>query len=293
MKMFPNPLGKLPLLAGKLKIYDYSAYNEKSRNWPLFFHSCFSERVFMLKTCKIVDKSTKSNWKNWNFSSRKDENLLEPRRVSIISKLDIYFEETILPTIDPPFFPFTLVSREYLLEIMVSKTVDKLNSTSPVRKQLATIELKVSNLSRKHELAKPVLKQRVLSISLTFSSSRPSISQTYPIFISKRLVGSAARSSNTRRRRRGRRKRRKRARKVANGHYTATIASLSTVCNVTCLRGLARHLRSYRAIILSCIPALCQLSFLTFRYSFPIPKRPAVSSTLFPHFPTPRWNILT
>lgn len=193
----------------------------------------------------------------------------------------------------PPFFPFTLVSREYLLEIMVSKTVDKLNSTSPVRKQLATIELKVSNLSRKHELAKPVLKQRVLSISLTFSSSRPSISQTYPIFISKRLVGSAARSSNTRRRRRGRRKRRKRARKVANGHYTATIASLSTVCNVTCLRGLARHLRSYRAIILSCIPALCQLSFLTFRYSFPIPKRPAVSSTLFPHFPTPRWNILT
>lgn len=184
----------------------------------------------------------------------------------------------------PLFFPLLLFLES------ISKTVDKLNSTSPVRKQLATIELKVSNLSRKRELAKPVLKQRVLSISLTFSSSRPSISQTYPIFISKRLVGSAARSSNTRRRRRGRRKRRKRARKVANGHYTATIASLSTVCNVTCL---ARHLRSYRAIILSCIPALCQLSFLTFRYSFPIPKRPAVSSTLFPHFPTPRWNILT
>lgn len=33
---------------------------------------------------------------------------------------------------------------------------------------------------------------------------------------------------------------------------------------------------------------LCQLSFLTFRYSFPIPKRPAVSSTLFPHFQSRR-----
>ena len=32
---------------------------------------------------------------------------------------------------------------------------------------------------------------------------------------------------------------RKRPRKVANDHYTATIASLSTVCNVTCLRGLS------------------------------------------------------
>lgn len=35
------------------------------------------------------------------------------------------------------------------------------------------------------------------------------------------------------------RRRRKRPRKVANDHYTATIASLSTVCNVTCLRGLS------------------------------------------------------
>jgi len=38
-------------------------------------------------------------------------------------------------------------------------------------------------------------------------------------------------------------RRRKRPRKVASerasGHYAATMASLSTVCNVTCLRGLA------------------------------------------------------
>lgn len=76
----------------------------------------------------------------------------------------------------PLFFPLLLFLES------ISKTVDKLNSTSPVRKQLATIELKVSNLSRKHELAKPVLKQRVLSISLTFSSSRPSISQIRYLF---------------------------------------------------------------------------------------------------------------
>lgn len=42
--------------------------------------------------------------------------------------------------------------------------------------------------------------------------------------------------------------------KVASGHYAATIASLSTVCNVTWLRGdLGRHLRSYRLIILSSV----------------------------------------
>lgn len=255
----------------------------------LFSFTLASRREYLCSRLARLSTNLQSR-KTWNFSSRKDENrLCWNHAVYRLYQNLIFISRKRYFQLSTPLFSLYSCSSE----IMVSKTVDKLNSTSPVRKQLATIELKVSNLSRKRELAKPVLKQRVLSISLTFSSSRPSISQTYPIFISKRLVGSAARSSNTRRRRRGRRKRRKRARKVANGHYTATIASLSTVCNVTCLRGLARHLRSYRAIILSCIPALCQLSFLTFRYSFPIPKRPAVSSTLFPHFPTPRWNILT
>lgn len=66
----------------------------------------------------------------------------------------------------------------------------------------------------------------------------------------------------------------------ASGHYAATIASLSTVCNVTCLRGLAAaHLRWYRAIILSGVYVPCSPLFLpsSWRRSPLAPKRLASS----------------
>ncbi|EFN71104.1 hypothetical protein EAG_06259 [Camponotus floridanus] len=57
-------------------------------------------------------------------------------------------------------------------------------------------------------------------------------------------------------------RRRKRPRKVASerasGHYAATIASLSTVCNVTCLRGLAEASQMF--LLASFSPSIKQLS---------------------------------
>lgn len=129
----------------------------KSRNWPLFFHSCKHLQHCRQSRIEGIEISLREKTKIDSIGTTPCTDYSKTCPIFIPRKRNTSNYRHPPP---PLFFSFTLVS----------KTVDKLNSTSPVRKQLATIELKVSNLCLVNTKASKacLLKQRVLSISLTF-----------------------------------------------------------------------------------------------------------------------------